>query len=77
MYKCVYVYTYIYNHKYIYIYIDMNIHQVRQTYVCLYPCMDAHSAHAGALVHMHKQIPTHAYTHTQIETYITFFPESV
>ena len=56
-----------YNYKYVYIYIDMDIHQVRRTYVCLFPCMDAHSAHAGALVHTHKHIPTHAYTHTQIE----------
>ena len=51
---------------YIYIYIDMDIHQVRRTYVCLYPCMDARSAHAGTLVHTHKHIPTYTriYTHT-------------
>ena len=55
----------------------MHVHQVKWTYVCLYPCMDAHSAHAGALVHTHKQIPMHAFTHTQIVIYITFFPVSV
>ena len=76
---CIYVYMYIYtyNCKYICIYIDMHIHQVKWTYVCLYPCMDAHGAHAGARVHTHNHIPTRAYTHTKIETYITFFLVSV
>ena len=71
------MHIYVYYHKNIHIYIDMNMHQVRRTYVCLYPCMDAYSADVGALAHTHKRIPTHAYTHTQIETYITFFPVSL
>jgi len=55
----------------------MHVHQVKRTYVCLYPCMDVHSTHAGVLVHTHKHVPTHTNTHAQIEIYITFFPVSV
>jgi len=77
MYICVYVYICIDNYEYVYIYIDMHTYQVRRTYVCLYLCMDAHSANAGTLLHTHKHISTHAYTRTQIETYITFFPVPV
>jgi len=72
--KYIFIYMYIYIlyiHTYKYIYICIYIYTyIYISYVCLYPCMTAHSAHAGALVHTHKHIPTYAYTHTQIETHI-------